>query len=347
MGHFNRVLADGKWDHFMDQTHLGYTSWQDPPANSLRAIPLKEIELPAAASMGVAVEGSESSWPDTSRAPVLPAFDPFNRQRRLVEVFNKGRAPFTYTAVAGRPWIDLSAAAGEVQKDVRIWVSVDWGRIPPGDSTGTVSITGAGSTVVVRVQVSRPAGITPDSLRGFIESDGCVSMEAEHYTGKTEPGANRWITVEDYGHTLSAMRATSAVDAPAALPGKDSPCLEYRLFLLRAGRVKVEGTFGATLNFMPGSDLRYAVSFDDQPPQVVTLVPRTFIAQHGNMEWEKVVGDNARLSSTAHTLAAPGYHTLKIWMVDPGVVLQKIVVDCGGVRQSYLGPPESHRGGIK
>jgi hypothetical protein len=32
---------------------------------------------------------------------------------------------------------------------------------------------------------------------------------------------------------------------------------------------------------------------------------------------------------------------LKYWAIDPGIVLQKIVIDAGGVRTSYLGPPES------
>jgi hypothetical protein len=107
--------------------------------------------------------------------------------------------------------------------------------------------------------------------------------------------------------------------------------------------VNVTGVFGPTLNFIPGRDLRYAVSLDDAPPQIVTLVPKEFIAQHGDMVWEKTVADNAHHSLSRHVVASPGYHTLKLWMVDPGVVLQKLIVDCGGLRPSYLGPPESYR----
>jgi hypothetical protein len=38
---------------------------------------------------------------------------------------------------------------------------------------------------------------------------------------------------------------------------------------------------------------------------------------------------------------AAGPHTLKIYGVDPGVVLEKIVIDTGGLRPSYLGSPET------
>jgi len=62
-----------------------------------------------------------------------------------------------------------------------------------------------------------------------------------------------------------------------------------------------------------------------------------------NKVWEQTVKDNARFIDLKAIIKAQGYHTLKIWLIDPGVVIEKIVVDTGGVRASYLGPPESYR----
>lgn len=343
MGHFNRTLAGGKWDHFMDQAHLGYVDWADPPENSLRAIPLVELSPPAVAMMGVMIEGSVASLPRDASAGALPPFDPFNDQRRWIEVFNKGTQPFSFAATTDRPWITLSSASGLITDETRLLVSIDWKKVKPNDSVGTIQIHGADATVNVAVRLSSLRRSADLPRKGFLESDGHVSMEAVHYTRVAQGGNAAWVEVPDYGHTLGGMRATADVDAPAMTPGKGTPCLEYDMVLTTAGEVKVTGTFGPTLNFLRNRDLRYAVAFDDQAPQTVTLVPRGFIAQHGDMVWEKTVADNAHHSMTRHTLPKAGRHVLKVWMVDPGVILQKIVLDCGGVRPSYLGPPESYR----
>src|SRR5450432_1791414 len=76
--YYNMVMSDGKWNHMMDQTHIGYTYWQQPEKN---VMPKTEyIQLPQTAEMGLAIEGSASWWPkDTSQA-MLPEFDSFLQQ---------------------------------------------------------------------------------------------------------------------------------------------------------------------------------------------------------------------------------------------------------------------------
>ncbi|MCB0845887.1 MAG: hypothetical protein KDE26_21705, partial [Bacteroidetes bacterium] len=57
--------------------------------------------------------------------------------------------------------------------------------------------------------------------------------------------------------------------------------------------------------------------------------------------WNNSVTDHIRKRQSVHKSIKPGVHTLKVWMVDPGVVFQKFVIDAGGLQPSYLGPPES------
>ena len=130
----------------------------------------------------------------------------------------------------------MDKTAAKVEKDQRLNVSVDWSKAPIGTSSGDIKISGAGTNMTVKVSAFNPSEPQRDSLEGFVEGDGCVSIEAEHFTKKSDAGANRWIKIPDYGHTLSAMRADGPVDVQAA-PGKDSPCLEYKMYLFSTRQI--------------------------------------------------------------------------------------------------------------
>ena len=218
-------------------------------------------------------------------------------------------------------------------------MSVDWSKAPEGSASGTVKITGAGADpVAVNVESFRPREVRRDSLQGFVEAGGYVSIEAGHYTKKTDTGAVRWEKIDDYGRTLSSMTIFPRT-AASVTPPRNSPSLEYQMYLFDAGTVRVHAIIAPTLNFVPGRGLRFAVSFDEQPPQTIDA-----LAHDSLRDWEESVKDSVRTVTSTYSLAKPGYHILKVWMVDPGVVLQKLIVDLGGLKPSYLGPPESYRG---
>jgi hypothetical protein len=340
--YYNRTLAGGKWSHMMDQTHIGYSNWQQPPRNVMPAV--TEIEVPDAAALGVSIEGSASAWPGDTNEAVL-SFDAFNQPERFIDVFNKGKAPFDFKATASAPWITLNSTSGQVDKKQRIAVSVDWSKAPKDSASGTVKISGVDTEVVVNVNAFNPPTLTRDSLKGFVEADGYVSIEAAHFTKKQDTTSARWEEIPDFGRTLSGM-SISPVTAASVTPPLNSPCLEYQAYLFSTGAVEVTSILAPCLNYNPDRPVRLGVSFDDEAPQILTVVPKSYVVGDGNRDWEESVRTSARYVKSTHTISQPGYHTLKIWMVDPSVPVQKLVISTGGLKPSCLGPPESYRGGV-
>lgn len=337
--YYNELLAGGKWSHMMDQTHIGYTYWQQPPRNAMPAV--QEIQVPAPAEMGVAVEGSEASWPESPREAALPTLSPYERPRYF-EIFNRGLTPFAYTVETSEPWLHVSTSRDTLTRDERVWVSAVWSLAPKGASRGTITVTGPnGRKVSLAVPVSNPPGRGREEVEPFVESDGYVSIEAEHYARAVAPERmSRWQLIPDFGRTLSGL-TPMPVTMPARTPTADGMRLEYKVYLFNPGPVSVDVYLAPTLKFLPGEGLRYAVSFDDETPQVVGVH-----ANETQAVWERSVKDGVRVVTSKHVLERPGPHVLKFWVVDPGLVVEKLVVSTGHVRPSYLGPPESYRRGL-
>jgi hypothetical protein len=331
-------VLDGKWRHLMDQTHLGYTIWQQPVRNVMPAV--SEVQVPATAELALAVEGDPAARPGNypiRAEATLPALSRFDLLPRWIEIFNRGEASTRFTIETSEPWLRVSPAEGEIGPDVRVEVTADWARVPAGEHRAKISVRPAGvaAPLVVNVPVSNPA--TRDLVNRFIETNGVVAIEAPHFHRAETSGNVEWRTLPDFGRTLGGVTAFP-VTLPAIKPGGTSPHLEYDVHLFSRGEVTVELHCAPSLDFQSGDGLQLGVSFDDAPIQVVKLNTWATLPT-----WERAVGDGIRRVTTKHLIAEPGQHSLKFWLVTPGVVLERIVIDCGGLRPSYLGPPESLR----
>jgi Glycosyl hydrolase family 115/Gylcosyl hydrolase family 115 C-terminal domain len=338
--YYNETMSGGKWNHLMDQTHIGYTFWNQPVRNAMPAI--QEIQIPASGEIGVSVEGSPASWPEGAGQPTLPPQNVYDRQPRYFEVFNRGQAPFTFTAEASAPWLRLSVTHGTVTREQRVWISVEWADVPPGAGSGSITVSGpVNRKIVLTVPIANPASPRPEELEGFVETDGWVSVEAEHFTRAIETKAVQWKKLPDFGRTLSAMTTFPTMSASQIL-SPEAARLEYRMYLFHDGPVSVDIYLAPTQKFQPGAGFRYGISFDDETPQLINVH-----ADYSQTEWERSVKDSVRILTSKHLIGQTGYHVLKLWAIDPGLVIEKLVVNTGGVRPSYLGPPESFRRGAR
>ncbi|MVN22527.1 glycosyl hydrolase 115 family protein [Mucilaginibacter arboris] len=235
--YYNDTLANGKWSHMMDQTHIGYTYWQEPRIN----------KMPSVTRLN----------PDSAKNTTL---------------------------------------------------------LPATSNGHTEKVNGTSS-----------------------DKDGYIAIEAEHFS-RAKNGANiGWKVIPDYGNTLSGVTPWP-VTALRVKPGSNMPCLEYDVSLKDTGTVAVTTFVSPTLDFRNKDGLYYAVSIDNEQPQLVNIATKV-----DSREWAAAVSDNVRKLVTKHHISQPGKHVLKYWMVDPAVVVQKLVLDFGGVKPSYLGPPENWR----
>ena len=333
---YNRELAGGKWHHLMDQTHLGQWSWEPPVVDVapplVEVLPLDEVRL------GVSIEGDANTWPDHFGPPVLPAFDSFQPRRSYVDVFAMGTRPVEFAVAAEQPWIRL---AGERRDggDWRYWVEIDWANAPEGTSTGTIVVRGT-RTVRVQVPVSKATPAQRAAARGrFASLTGPIALPACAPARQTEVAGVRWVPLPGYGRGEAAM-TVQPVTAASVLPPAAAPTLEYPVYLPRAGRYTVTLVLGPVMDFAPDHGIRIAVAFDDAQPQVLDVfadrAAETFLGRN----WETYTRDNVRYLRSTHPLAAAGAHTLKLSMVDPGIVVQKIILSDRQVPESYFGPPE-------
>jgi hypothetical protein len=166
----------------------------------------------------------------------------------------------------------------------------------------------------------------------FVESDGYISIEACHYARSQDDGGVRWETVPDLGRTGSAVSTFPQNIYPKET---DRIFVEYDLQTVSPGRADVHVWLAPTLNFNANKGLRYALSIDGGQEEVVNFNGH-YDGSLGKWQGERIIK-----TVTPVTVGEPGNHTLRVRVLEPGIVFEKFMLDFGGLKPSYLGAPES------
>jgi hypothetical protein len=348
----------------MDQTHIGYFYWQQPSRNSLPPVSYtQQLENSAAGLLGVTCEAQNASVPGddqwhalSSNALTLPPMDPYGPSTRWIDIFSRGTESYDFN-ISTNSYVTATPSSGSLAgssapngtTDLRILLSVDCSSVPFNQSIELINITTTSSVVsgpygnygMPSIMLPLNKTSVPDSFHGHVESDTTISILSTHFTSNIP--AAYYEAIPNSGRELGVAGITLRPHLAASQsPSSSAPKLTYNIYTFTpTSLANITVYINPALNTNPNRPLKYAIAIDDEKPQVIQPIPTTILGTLLGI-WSNMVSNAVASNTTSHTgLAEPGNHTLGLWLLEPGITLQKVVVNLGGVRPSYLGPLES------
>ncbi|KAH7310735.1 hypothetical protein B0I35DRAFT_378520 [Stachybotrys elegans] len=355
----NNPWMGKKWNHIMDQPHYGYVeeTWHDPTRDmitGLSYVQKRQNSTAIAGPMGIAVEGHEGIRPGLTNEEsdrthpsrgnlvpglTLPTMSPYSATSCYFEVYCRGNRRVEWTATSDCTWLKLSKSSGTVdpedKEDQRALVTVDWDAVPKAfDSTVRIDIS---STEGAYEQVHLPVDNRHVSgeFHGFVESEGVVSINASALVSSAAP-LLLYRLLPHLGRTGSG-----AIEfCPDA--GPEVPFISIPFHTFTGGNVKVQLQFTLVLENQPESPKRYEIVLDDSESTSALLLES---ANKGDLPngWAVAVKDGVWKRDHEFAGLKPGAHLLKYRAMCSDLALEKILLNFGGVKDSYLGPPASRR----
>jgi len=253
-------------------------------------------------------------------------------------------------AAVKAPWIKVDRTAGRFSAqdkvfEHRLHVSVDWSKAPK-EGEGVISIECSAGSQPIDVHV-RIAPEVADKSVSFIESQGVVSMYATHADVKH----GDWRILDGVGHTDGVLQSKldmAPVNSTDGATLARVPYAEYHFGTTELDRdyhfPNYLHDYAATVRAIGlpvfpitnGGKLRVALSLDSAPPEVLDMA-----TEYHAGTWRENVMTNTAIVELPVGPLQPGRHTLGVYVLDPGVTLDRFEVVFTGASPAYGPIPET------
>ena len=178
-----------------------------------------------------------------------------------------------------------------------------------------------------------PVNLKPEANKNQLEA--CIVADLEAFEFISENQIHSISLLEGIGYDWKAIqlgKAEEPTQNPSQLNGSR---VEYDFPGVDQKSVTVHVT---TIPFFPlhtGVSNQFGISLNGADPVIFQNEPREF-----SKSWkDQVLENGVTATATFQTSGNPqDTHTLPLTLGDPGIMIQKVIIDWGGLKKTYVGP---------
>lgn len=335
------AFREGKWAGMELAPHIGFTKWNEDDSRYPVLCKVTPTRKPC---MKVSRADEEIVATKSYGSPMVIAVEDFafpGCTQVKLEVANGGSGEFRFT-VAPKDgtmpeWLEVTPMEATVTEQAEVTLRCDQSRLPAQAERCTLLISDGDATVAVAVTGKAGA---PLPAMTFAPRKGVISMLAEHCAEKKDAPGGAFQRIGDYGKYGSGMKVFPTT-AEFSME-EEKPSLTYSFQIDQPGAYRVELLSAPNNPVALGESVNLLVETGTQVQKVQLIAPDFRAGENSDPRWCQGVLDQIHTAETLFSFEA-GIHALTVSPLEPGVVLEKIVIYPADVPlpQSYLGPEES------
>ncbi len=298
---YNHDIQKAKWNGMIDMKPRQLPVFQYP------ALP-GQVSPQVNASALVWIEGDSIPLQSKQLSNLIPFVREADNQT-FISLFSRGNKPVDWIIEKSPEWLKIEEQECGLRYEKRIIVSADWTKINK-DYAGELLLSVDGEKYQFNIQAKNLApGI-------MTEANGMIAWNASDYKSASK-GTQ---VIEGLGHSAKAV----------SLPKNGE--LIYEVYTTTPGEVALRVALIPN-HPINGGSIRYAVSVDNERPQVVA-----YETGFRSEPWKNNVLRNQSLNTTLHKINIPGKHTIRISALDPEVIVDQLMLDFQKGRKLYQIP---------
>ena len=337
------LFRDGKWKGMELAAHIGFVKWNESNCRYPLRIQVEPADKPR---MVVSRKDCEQICSHAYGGPETIKVNDFlyaGNDSVTIEIANDGTGSLDYVIEpkAQYDWLEISSLKGSVEYQEEIILRCNRQELSEEIHLARLLIKDNETVVAV---VIKARAVTTENLppMTFLENDGVIAIEANHYCGKKDVPAGSFTELKNYGRSGCGMKVFPTTVSFSE--DDEKPSLTYRFMTEETGDYIAELWTTPTNSVQNKRPLRLLLT-DLQSKNKVTAVilPVDFRAgDHSDRRWNEGVLDNIRITKIPFAFEE-GIREISIGALEAGVILERILIYKKGKEPlvSYLGPPEN------